>query len=111
MLRFFVIGAAPSRGVLSRLSHKGVAQYKITPSSSIRSTPAATVVVFVPESGGKPARASIHQLGQLGDEELSDAVTVRTMFNASDASIYWNKSGSHVVILTSCDVDSSGRLQ
>jgi uncharacterized protein with WD repeat len=83
-------GVSPSSGIIGKLHHKGLTQFKLAPICPIA---AACVVVFNPEAGGKPARASIHKLTRIGDTELSEAINARTMFAANEADIYWNSKG------------------
>ena len=98
-------GHSPQEGIIGKLYHKGIGQFKVAPLSE---GCAACVVVFNPEAGGKPARASIHKLDKYGDPELSEAVNSRTMFSANEAGLYWNSVGSHVIIHAMSDVDTSG---
>ena len=83
-------GQATLEGIIGKLYHKGCSQFKLAP---ISEGCAACVVVFNPEAGGKPARASIHKLGKIGDPELSEAVNSRTMFSANEANLHWNSLG------------------
>ena len=84
-------GQATLEGIIGKLYHKGCSQFKLAPVSN---GCAAYVVVFNPEAGGKPAKASIHKLGKIGDPELSEAINARTMFSANEANLHWNSLGN-----------------
>ena len=95
--------------VSAKLYLKGIAQFKLAPTaSSSSSSAAACIVAFVPEIGGNPARASIHKLASSSDMEFGPAIVSRTMFAASEADLHWNSLGTHVLVHTHTDVDTSG---
>ena len=72
---------------------------QVAPSSS-----PASVAVFNPEAGGKPARVSIYRF--IGGE-VQGPTNSRTMFAATEASLHWNSSGDRLLVHTHADVDSS----
>eukprot|EP01041_Mallomonas_annulata_P004104 gene4104-8160_t len=89
-----------SRGILNKIHHKGLVQFKIANSTPVM------VAVFNPEAGGNPARCTLYSCRSVTDPVLGP-ISSRTMFAASEASLLWNKQGTALVVHTQSDVDSS----
>jgi translation initiation factor 2A len=92
-------------GLIAKLYHKGVSQYKIAPTTG--SDGGCIIGVFQPEKNGKPASAALYTYIGTGDS-VAGPHAHRTMFSASEANMQWNAPGTCLLIHTSTDVDTSG---
>jgi translation initiation factor 2A len=104
---------------LDKVYHKGLSQFRLSPTY----TPYASVAVFNPEAGGKPARVSLYRYtpgssstgtssstgstGSGSGTSVVGPVSARTIFAASEASMEWNCSSSALLIFAHADVDKS----
>lgn len=89
-----------SRGIISKIHHKGLTQFKVSPASPV------TIAVFNPETSGNPARCTLYQCST-PETPPTSPVSSRTMFAATEASLLWNRQGTAIIIHTQSDVDSS----
>ena len=89
--------------LLGRIRHEGATQYKVSPVAAPGG--GCTVGIFQAESGGNPARTILYYFTP--GQTSATSGTSRTMFAASEASMYWNCSGTSLLIHTHSDVDKS----
>lgn len=94
-------GADISGAIVGKVLHKGMSQYRVSPTSNPTS-----IAVFNPEAGGKPARVSIYSYPSLGAETVGPTNS-RTMFAATEATFHWSATGAAVLVHTHADVDNT----
>lgn len=81
-------GADLAAGIKCKLFHKGISQFKISPTVC----PFSSIAVFNSETGGNPAKVTLYNYYP-ATNEMSSPVSGRTMFAASEASMAWNSTG------------------
>ena len=92
-----------SSGIVGKIHHKGVSQFRVSP---VAVGGSVVVAVFNAEAGGNPARATLY-LYALATGAVDGPVASRTMFSASEANMMFNSTGSAVLVHTQADVDHS----
>ena len=91
-----------SDGVIAKLHHRGVSQFKIS-----STTNPVMISIFNPATGGNPARVSIYKYDGLPSKVTIGPIISRTTFSATEANMSWNKCGSSLLTHTQSDVDCS----
>jgi uncharacterized protein with WD repeat len=99
-----------------KVYHKGLVQFRLSPTHA----PFASIAVFNPEAGGKPARVSLYRYtptiakdsssggaGTGSGTSVVGPVSSRTIFAASEANMEWSSTGSALLIFAHADVDKS----
>lgn len=81
-------GSDLAAGIKCKLYHKGISQFKVSPTVS----PFSTIAVFNSETGGNPAKVTLYSYHP-NTNEMNGPVSGRTMFAASEASMAWNCTG------------------
>lgn len=86
------------KAVWSRLKLEGVAQFSLSPGKS------PAVAVFIPEKNGAPAIVRMFSI-----PNFKTALSNKTFYKADSVTMYWNKLGTNLIVLTSTDVDKSNK--
>ena len=95
-------GADLSAGILKKVYHKGISQFRVSPTC----TPFASIAVFNSDQGGNPAKVTLYKYIS-ATNEVQGPLSCRTMFSASEASMSWSSTGSALLVHTHSDVDKS----
>ncbi|GJE88109.1 translation initiation factor eIF2A [Phanerochaete sordida] len=88
-----------SKGIIDKLKVEGAASITLSPGLN------PSVAVFVPEKKGAPASVKIYNLLTLAGSPLSQ----KNFFKSDRSTIKWNTIGTHVLILTSTEVDQANK--
>ena len=86
-------------GIQSRLQLQGLGQFELSPGSA-----PYKVAVFVPEIKGAPAFVRIFLYGS-----WQSPISNKAFYKAEKIQMIWNKNGTKVLVLTSTEVDSTGK--
>eukprot|EP00747_Dinoflagellata_sp_TGD_P165270 gnl/TRDRNA2_/TRDRNA2_186328_c0_seq1.p1 gnl/TRDRNA2_/TRDRNA2_186328_c0~~gnl/TRDRNA2_/TRDRNA2_186328_c0_seq1.p1 ORF type:complete len:648 (-),score=147.96 gnl/TRDRNA2_/TRDRNA2_186328_c0_seq1:253-2196(-) len=62
------------------------------------------IAVCVPEAKGAPARCMIYRL-----DDLKKPLASKSMYKVQTVKFYWNNTGTALLVLTSMDVDDTGK--
>ncbi|KAI8905960.1 eukaryotic translation initiation factor eIF2A-domain-containing protein [Gorgonomyces haynaldii] len=87
-----------SNGISNRLKIEGIADFSISPGKR------SVVCVFIGEKKGAPASVRIFDILNL-KQQLSQ----KSFFKADSVTFHWNRLGTHVLVFTHTDVDTTGK--
>lgn len=76
----------------------GIGQFSLSPGQNY------SVAVFVPEKSGRPASVRVYQI-----PNFAQPVSQKTFFKAEKVSMKWNSLGTALLVLSSTEVDRSGK--
>lgn len=101
--------------VAAKVRLKGITAYAVAPvvTSDAKAEMFLSVVVFTPEAGGKPARATLFRYSCGGEGQSSpscaaaEQVSTRTLFAANEAKLMWNVKATAVLVFSHADVAAS----
>jgi translation initiation factor 2A len=83
----------------SKLIRPQIACFSLSPGKS-----PCNIALFVPEVQGAPAMTQLYL-----SQALNVAIAQKTFYKADHVRFMWNVSGTHVLVLASTDVDTTGK--
>ncbi len=87
--------------ILNRIRLGDVAQFSLAPNGTVENQ---LIAAFTPEKNGATASCRLFLY-----PNCDEPVNQKSFFNASDASFYWCPRGSHLLLVTHTDLDTSGK--
>lgn len=87
---------------VERLEAKGVVAFEVAPRGAGGAAPCVSIVIG--ESKGAPARCQVYRI-----DNLSRATAQKSFYKVQTVKMCWNNTGSAVLVLTSMEVDDTGK--